>query len=541
MAEVNKHAKPSPPDFSLLLSRMESELLAGRNIEKHKSLLKKAEIRDALSPDQCLSWAELCQIAGMIDTALSTYDRLHEKSPGMAEAWERHLDLLLVLNKREKAASLLSRAIHHLPPDKCAIWSERCRAPARIDTDKDMISASAPFESLKRETYALNLFLSLFSGRNDVFARQWADKGNNRQGYFPVRRPMTTDDVADHLSGGKTYGIYLIDENGNVKTAVIDADLVPAFRKPGLTREKIQKAGRERTYLIHRILDISKEAGAYPLVEFSGSKGFHFWFFFEEAVPAGQAKSFIGSIAQKVAPDLEVFSLEIFPKQEKLSGKGLGNLVKLPLGIHRKTGKKSFFLGCKNRTKEAQLSFLETVKKIPVSALNRVMENREKDKLAIHPRLKKWASDIPELYTLEPLCPPIGRIIAACRDRQILTAREEKILYQTIGFLPRKKTLIHYLMSFDSEYNPHLVNYKLSRIRGTPLGCRKIHSLLDYTGDFCRFDRTSSYPHPLLHIETFQDDMIKYQGKTAENLEDALEMMKIALMQMERLLKPKGS
>jgi hypothetical protein len=38
-------------------------------------------------------------------------------------------------------------------------------------------------------------------------------------------------------------------------------------------------------------------------------------------------------------------------------------------------------------------------------------------------------------------------------------------------------------MAFLPDYNPHLVDFRLSRLRGTPLGCRRIHSLLSFTGE----------------------------------------------------------
>ena len=34
----------------------------------------------------------------------------------------------------------------------------------------------------------------------------------------------------------------------------------------------------------------------------------------------------------------------MFPKQIKVVEGGFGNLVKLPLGVHRKTGQRSYFL-----------------------------------------------------------------------------------------------------------------------------------------------------------------------------------------------------
>jgi hypothetical protein len=114
--------------------------------------------------------------------------------------------------------------------------------------------------------------------------------------------------------------------------------------------------------------------------------------------------------------------------------------------------------------------------------------------------------------------------------------REEKILFHTVGFLPRAKTLMHRLLSAQAEYNPHLVDFKLSRVRGKPLGCRRIHSLVNFAGDLCRFERSSEYPHPLLHL-TVWDDAQACKAERVDNLAGAIESLKLAINQVERFLK----
>jgi hypothetical protein len=105
-----------------------------------------------------------------------------------------------------------------------------------------------------------------------------------------------------------------------------------------------------------------------------------------------------------------------------------------------------------------------------------------------------------------------------------------------VGFLPRAKTLLHRLLSAQSEYNPHLVDFKISRLRGKPLGCRRIHSLLTFAGDQCRFTRSDDYPHPLLHLGPEAGDG-GAKAEKVENLAGAIENLKLAIAQVERFLK----
>ena len=113
--------------------------------------------------------------------------------------------------------------------------------------------------------------------------------------------------------------------------------------------------------------------------------------------------------------------------------------------------------------------------------------------------------------------------------------REEKIIYQTIGFLPRGKLLIHFLFAGLPDYNAHLVDFRISRIRGTPLGCRRIHSLLSVAVGFCEFNNKARYNHPLLHLPQWQEDMAPVSSGV-ENLSAALEQLKLAIIQAQRFL-----
>ena len=109
------------------------------------------------------------------------------------------------------------------------------------------------------------------------------------------------------------------------------------------------------------------------------------------------------------------------------------------------------------------------------------------------------------------------------------------MIFQTIGFLPRAKSLLHHLMAFLPDYNPHLVDFRLSSLRGTRLGCRRIHSLLSFTGDICPFDSKAQYAHPLLHLGQWKEGLPK-KAEKVENLSSALENLKLAVAQVERFL-----
>jgi hypothetical protein len=475
---------------------------------------------------------------------------INETHPGHGPAWRARLDLLETLGRSGEAKdlpalqSMASGSTGRTPPgaeDGRAAGAgaspgsgESSADPARVRKSGDI---DAPFHSMRREEEQLGRFLHLFQGREDCFARQWADRGNATQGYSPVRRSMTAADVRDHVRGLRTYGIYLLQRDSRVRLAVVDADLASRFRTGALSARDRDLVRREKSYLLERLPELSRQAGLPCLVEFSGGKGFHFWTFFKDPVPAAAARQALQQAARRLEPDLSCFTLEVFPKQDQLAGKGLGNLVKLPLGLHRGTGKRSFFVHVADRSVDGQLSALEKVRLIPPDQVTAPDAPVLKGRVVPHPSLQAWAGTFPELSLLAERCAALGQILSGCRRSRELSVREEKILMGTLGFLPRGRALLHHVLQSLPEYNPHLVDYKLSRLRGTPLGCRRIHSLLNMVRDLCPLPDQDGYAHPLLHWPQWKSGTASPRAERIVNIEDALENLKAAIGTVQHFLK----
>ncbi|MFO7877850.1 MAG: hypothetical protein R6U55_14845 [Desulfovermiculus sp.] len=177
----------------------------------------------------------------------------------------------------------------------------------------------------------------------------------------------------------RTYGIYLLQQSSLVSLGVVDVDLVKRLRTNGLSSSVRSQIRKERDYLMSRLPEISESLDFFPLAEFSGGKGYHFWFFFEPPVPDRQARPVLNGIVNRLKGDVSCFELEVFPKQDTISGKGFGNLVKLPLGLRRVTGTRSYFLPRPGRGVWEDLSKLESVR---ISCLDQAASKAEKEKSA---------------------------------------------------------------------------------------------------------------------------------------------------------------
>ncbi|HOA18237.1 MAG TPA: tetratricopeptide repeat protein, partial [Fervidobacterium sp.] len=74
----------------------------------------------------------------------------------------------------------------------------------KLNKEKKIAELTDKAKLHKPNENIIKKFLELFSGREDVFAVQFEG------GYRPVRRPMTSDDVSDHLAGKSTLGVYVL-------------------------------------------------------------------------------------------------------------------------------------------------------------------------------------------------------------------------------------------------------------------------------------------------------------------------------------------
>ena len=112
--------------------------------------------------------------------------------------------------------------------------------------------------------------------------------------------------------------------------------------------------------------------------------------------------------------------------------------------------------------------------------------------------------------------------------------RAEKVLLGTIGHLERGRLLLHGLLARQPEYNRPLLDFRLSRIRGSVLGCKRIHQLLDQPGELPCVFTGSGYPHPLRHLPDQADATAPQEN--VQRLTDALLALNTAIVLVERFL-----
>jgi hypothetical protein len=224
-----------------------------------------------------------------------------------------------------------------------------------------------------------NLLAKHFIQRKDVKAVQKVLP--DKVIYTPDHTPWTRDALRAHLEGTQSYGHYLLDQEDNVKLFAFDIDLekigwlptdedFTAFepaapRDVWMDRSKVNERGfikMQFKVLAHMLMRaIESELDIPTAAAYSGGKGIHVYGL-TGSCPATDARdgamivldslgrfeakrgsNFFMDTETDYATGFQNLSIELFPKQNSLEGKDLGNLMRLPLGKNLKNPKDPTF------------------------------------------------------------------------------------------------------------------------------------------------------------------------------------------------------
>ena len=239
------------------------------------------------------------------------------------------------------------------------------------------------------------LFMSLFRGREDVFARRFESAKSGKSGYQPCCRnewiagicqkpkvkcndchnrdflPITDEVIKNHLLGREfstksmrdfTIGVYPLLKDETCWFLVADFDKeswmddVTAFMKTC------------DIYNVPAILERSR----------SGAGG-HVWIFFYAPVKANLARilgSFLITETMDQRPEIGLESYDsFFPKQDTIPQGGFGNLIAIPLQKKPRENGNTLFLDKNFIPYQDQWAFLSSVRRMKPEEIKTIVDN----------------------------------------------------------------------------------------------------------------------------------------------------------------------
>lgn len=226
----------------------------------------------------------------------------------------------------------------------------------------------------------IRLFMSLFKGREDLYAKRWESKDGARAGYTPICQnerkpglcrkfevkcascdhrsyaPLDESAIDAHLRGMLVVGVYPLLRDETCHFLAIDFD----------------KEGWQEDVSILRHV-----CGAFHIpvaIERSRSgQGAHAWFFFTAPTSAGLARQFGSALlthAMSKRHEIKFKSYDrLFPNQATMPRGGFGNLIALPLQKEARSKGNSVFIDERFRPYEDQWKFLARISRLSVDEI----------------------------------------------------------------------------------------------------------------------------------------------------------------------------
>ena len=342
---------------------------------------------------------------------------------------------------REENRQLRGRL--ELPVPEVAAPPSAASAPAGAVTAK-----SSPEEKVK-------FFLSLFRGREDVYAVRWEGR-NGKAGYSPACRrvwgkpfpkhseepqeyfPLTDQVIQDHLMGKLTAGVYplLADETCWFLAADFDKT---TWQED--VRAYLQTCGE---WKVPALLERSRSG-----------RGGHIWIFFAAPLSARLARKLGAAILTRTMEQRHQLGLDsydrFFPSQDTMPKGGFGNLIALPLQHVPRGHGNSVFLDAEFNPHSDQWSLLSGVRRMEFSEVESVVREAERSGDIIGIRRSVTDEEQTEdPWTLPPSRKKKDEVISGPLPAKVRLVRSNLVFVETEGLPSAMLNRLHRLAAFQN-------------------------------------------------------------------------------------------
>jgi superfamily II DNA or RNA helicase len=345
-----------------------------------------------------------------------------------------------------------------------------------IDPDpvapKRMAAAPAIAPSVSLTTpQKIELFRSLFRGRDDVYAARWESPGG-RHGYSPVAQrdwkaynaaniedrkrvdketrkyvPLTDQAVHDHLSGRQTLGVYPLLRDETCWFLAVDFD-----KK---SWQKDTTAFLKTCHALHVPAALERSRSG---------KGGHIWIFFEQRMPATIARKLGALLLTRTMERRHQLGLDsydrFFPNQDTMPKGGFGNLIALPLQKGPRSEHHTEFLDADLQPYPDQWAYLSSIRRMTQPEAERLILEAQKQGDLIGVRLSVADDDEPDPWTLPPSRRRIEKPIEGPLPATVSIVQSSLVYVEKKGLTP---ALMNRILRIAAFQNPEF--YKAQAMR----------------------------------------------------------------------------
>jgi tetratricopeptide (TPR) repeat protein len=529
-----------------------ADLLEEMGLVDEVALELNLAIRD--DPDQKNTYTRLAEVfldQGQWRRAAQVWSELAKREPGRSDPYREWGRVLEEAQEYEKAGQVYQQGLEKTGDSE---FNGLLKNLDFLKGDQEAPLDGPGVAQLLPQSHHLAAFTTLFAGREGVYARQWVSP-TGEYGYTPVEEPLNPKAAENHILGNLTAGVYPVRMDNTVNFIAFDLDLAKFALRKSITNQKLWQAAMGKVHQAAcRLLDLGASQDLPMYLEDSGFKGRHVWIFLETPVPAGVAKKCGDLLAGRLQPLPPEVTIEVFPKQGSVPRGSLGNLIKLPLGLHKRTGLRAQFISPDGSPVEDQLKFLLGIHQAPRRLVYGLIQRFQSQGLPAASPAPAPAVDLPpaptelpeldqverpapiarllEVYDLERdgsfqalllKCPVLKSIVEKVNQTSLLDKDETMVLIHTVGHLPQGPQAVNEIFQRCMNADPAL--FLKSRLRGNPMSCPKIRArvprITSTSACNCAFDlAVNLYPTPLIHVHgTSADGPVHPLGLTVDSLQ----------------------
>lgn len=264
-----------------------------------------------------------------------------------------------------------------------------------VEELKEKLYGKSEVKNLPKEAKVISneekvkIFMEIFKGRTDLYAKRWTSTKTGKSGYSPVCKnefntykcdkpkvkcnecayreliPLTEDIILKHLKGEITIGIYPLLPGDLCNFLAIDFD--------------------KKTYEkdVTAFWNICDELNIPIYVERSRSgNGAHIWIFFEESISARIARK-MGNVLltktmEKESLDLDSYD-RLFPNQDTIPKGGFGNLIALPFQGESSKNGNTVFVNKYFEVEKNQIDILANIKRMKIDEVYSFIDKYKDD------------------------------------------------------------------------------------------------------------------------------------------------------------------
>lgn len=351
--------------------------------------------------------------------------------------------------------------------------------------------------------------LHTFAGREDIYSEEGIGYGGKRRNEVRML-PLTQKQLKEHLQGNHTYGTFIQRPNGTARFVVIDIDI---SRKVLLQYERgseqflayMQKA-RDTA---HQVCQILHNMGLKGYTEYSGNRGYHVWLLLTEWVQVRYLNMLCDTLESKIRAQ-ENITVEFYPNKTRVKADKFGQTMKIPYGIHVKTGERSVFYREDGTPAGDVNAFLDGLAKFSAASVKKVIAGnfRQPVKCAVQ-EVDRDLSVFGEIDSSSEevlsKCSLLRYLCQKAVKTGYLSHFERLTILYVFGHMGENgQRFIHKVMSFTLNYSYRTTERFIRKCPEKPISCMKLREqykrVTAEIGCNCVFrQKKNCYPSPVMH------------------------------------------